>query len=239
MGAQGATGTQGLTGSQGATGTQGLQGTQGGSGIVTVGNGLQYTSGTLSLQAVTGTGYTAVLANSPTLVTPNIGAATATSVNVGTLTYTPANALFTAQNSVNNYNQIIIQNSLQGTQASADLIVNNDKSTDSTYYGDFGINSSIFSGTGSLGLPNATYLYSSNGDLSLGTITSNAIHFVVNNGTTDALTISAAGAVTATSSVTASSHITSGGTSSQFVKGDGSLDSTAYVTLSPFLLGGM
>ena len=111
------------------------------------------------------------------------------------MTYTPANAIFTAASSTNNYNQIIIQNSLQGTNASADVIVNNNLSTDSTYYGDFGINSSVFSGTGSLSLPNATYLYSANGDLAIGTSTSNAIHFVVNNGSTDAITISTSGSV--------------------------------------------
>ena len=40
------------------------------------------------------------------------------------------------------------------------------------------------------------------------------------------------GAATFASSVTATSFITSGGTSSQFVKGDGSLDSTTYLTTS-------
>ena len=41
------------------------------------------------------------------------------------------------------------------------------------------------------------------------------------------------GSIKSTSSVTASSHITSGGTSSQFVKGDGSLDSSTYLTSVP------
>jgi len=83
--------------------------------------------------------------------------------------------------------------------AQADVIVNNNLSTDSSYYGDFGINSSVFSGTGSLSLPNATYLYSANGDLAIGTSTSNALHFVVNSSATDSLTISTLGAVSVTS----------------------------------------
>jgi hypothetical protein len=193
-------GTQGVQGTMGIQGAQGLQGVIGGSGLVTVGNSLQYVAGTqtLSLQAATGTGYTTVLQTSPTLITPNIGAATASSVTVGTLTYSPLNALFTAQTSTNNYTQVVIQNSLSGAASSSDYIVSNDLGTDSTYYGDFGINSSRFTGINSLGLPNATYVYSSNGDLSFGTATSNAIHFVINGNvnTSDAMTISTSGYVT-------------------------------------------
>ena len=49
--------------------------------------------------------------------------------------------------------------------------------------------------TGSLSLPNATYLYSQSGDLSIGTNTNNSIHFVTNAQTTDAITINSANAV--------------------------------------------
>jgi hypothetical protein len=49
------------------------------------------------------------------------------------------------------------------------------------------------------------------------------------NGNTN-LTISAAGAATFSSSVTATSFIKSGGTSAQFLKADGSVDSNTYVT---------
>ena len=96
--------------------------------------------------------------------------------------------------SVNGYFQQIIQNTNSGTGASADVIVSNNLGTATTYFGDLGINSSTFTGTGNFSLPNATYLYSQNGDLSLGTYTNNAIHFIVNNGATDAGTISTAGA---------------------------------------------
>ena len=117
-------------------------------------------------------------------------------VAIGTLTYAPANALGTFQSSTSSYNQVILQNSNTGTAASADLIVNNNLSTDSTYYGDFGINSSNFTGSGAFNAPNATYVTATSGDLALGTTTSNAIHFVVNSGTTDAMTIATTGAIT-------------------------------------------
>lgn len=113
----------------------------------------------------------------------------------GTLTYTPTNHIASLQSSVNAYNQFVIQNSNAGATASSDVVVNNNQSTDTTFYGDFGINSSAFSGTGSLSLPNATYLASSDGDLVLGTYTSNLIRFVVNSGATDAMAISTTGNV--------------------------------------------
>jgi hypothetical protein len=109
---------------------------------------------------------------------------------------------------INDYTQIIVQNPNAGTTASADFVVNNDNTTGSGTYGDFGINSSGYSGSGSLGLANATYLYSNGGDLTLGTNTSNAVHFVANAGATDAMTISSAGVV----SLGTALALTSGGT---------------------------
>jgi hypothetical protein len=106
-----------------------------------------------------------------------------------TPTFTPANAIYASQANANTYVQAVLQNSANGTLSSTDYIVGNNLGTDSSYYGDFGINSSNFSGSGSLNLPNATYLYSQNGDLSLGTGSANAIHFVINSGSTDAMTL--------------------------------------------------
>jgi hypothetical protein len=55
------------------------------------------------------------------------------------------------------------------------------------------MNSSGFSGTGALAAANAVYLDSTSADLVIGTTTSNAVHFVVNSGATDAATISSSG----------------------------------------------
>jgi len=153
--------------------------------------------------ATTGSGNV-VLATSPTLVTPTLGAATANSIvtnatitgslsagafSYGTLPYADTGLLGSFNLSTNGYAQWVLSNPNTGTSASADFIVNNNNSTATTYYGDFGINGANFSGTGSLGLGNATYLYAASGDLALGTSTSNAIHLVAGGGATDALTI--------------------------------------------------
>ena len=106
------------------------------------------------------------------------------------------NVLAQGTYSVNSYLQEIIQNTNSGAAASADLVVNNNLGTASTYYGNFGMNSSGYTGSGSFNKANAVYLSSTSGDLVVGTTTANAIHFVVNNGATDAMTISTTGAVT-------------------------------------------
>ena len=114
---------------------------------------------------------------------------TATSLTLGTISYADTGTVYGAGSSLNGYVQDIVQNTNAGSAASADYVVSNNLGTAGAYYGDFGINSSTFSGTGSLSLPNATYVYSANGDLVLGSYTANAIHFVVGNGATDAMTI--------------------------------------------------
>ena len=112
---------------------------------------------------------------------------------LGTPGFTESGVGIQQTKSVNGYFQNILQNTSTGTAASADFILGNNNSTSSTYYGDFGINGGNYTGTGSLALPNATYLYSQTGDLVLGTDTANALHFVYNNGATDSLTINSSG----------------------------------------------
>lgn len=109
---------------------------------------------------------------------------------------------------INDYTQVIVQNPNAGSTASADIVVNNDNTVGAGTYGDYGINSSNYSGTGSFALPNATYLYAQNGELVLGTRTSNGIRFVTNDSSTDSGGFSSAGVF----SLGTPLAITSGGT---------------------------
>ena len=97
---------------------------------------------------------------------------------------------------VNNYNQVIIQNLSNGTQASANFNISNDQGTNNSNYGEIGINSSGFQGTGAFGKAGMVYLASGSTELAVGTYGPQAIHFVVNNGATDAMTISSSGNTT-------------------------------------------
>ena len=111
----------------------------------------------------------------------------------GTLGFSGTGIGLQSVGNTNSYYQSIIQNLSSGNTASSDLVVCNNLSTDSTYYGDLGMNSSTFAGSGALNAANAVYLSSTSGDLAIGTTTSNAIHFVINGGTTDAATINTSG----------------------------------------------
>ena len=146
----------------------------------------------------------------------------------------------------NGYYQGIIQNTSSGTAASADIIVSNNSGTASTYYGDFGINSSTFTGTGSLNLPNATYVYSATGDLTLGTLNNNSIHLLTSGAITDSMTINSAGVISVPQLssgtipfINTSNQITTvpQGTSGQVLLSQGSStptwSSTAQATVAP------
>jgi hypothetical protein len=112
---------------------------------------------------------------------------------VGSLGYPAPNVLSSFQNSVNSYAQLVIQNTNAGSSASADFVLNNNISTDTTYYANFGINSSTFSGSSSFGLPNAVYLSATTGDLVIGTTASSALRFVINSSSSDIVSMPASG----------------------------------------------
>ena len=131
-------------------------------------------------------------------------------LSVGTLNFMDTGMAASWQGSINGYLQTVVQNTNSGAAASGDYVVCNNLCTATTYYGDFGINSSGYTGSGSFNLPNATYLFSVTGDLSIGTYSSNAIHFVINNSATDACTISTGSVFSCANAI----PITSGGTGS-------------------------
>jgi hypothetical protein len=145
----------------------------------------------------------------------NLSATAATSglFAIGNLTYSAANLLSAFQTSVNSYSQFIIQNSNNGASASIDFVVNNDTSTDIGRYGNFGMNSSGFTGSGSTGIPNAVYLTSTTSELVLGTTTNNRIRFVNEN--IDTFQITGTGSsvytTTATTSKNSGAFVVAGG----------------------------
>jgi len=130
------------------------------------------------------------IANGAITGTLNAGA-----FSYGTLPYSDVNIFASYTANQNNYAQIILHNSNSGAAASTDFIVGNNNTTATTFYGDFGINSSAFTGTGSLNAANAVFLSATSTDLVLGTTTSNSIRFVINTGATDAMTINTSGAL--------------------------------------------
>ena len=117
-------------------------------------------------------------------------------INYGALPYSHTGNFGVMVGNTNSFLQWTLLNLSTGTTASADYIVGNSTTTASTHYGNFGMNSSGFAGSGALNAPGNVFLTSTTNDLVIGTTTANGIHFVVNNGVTDAMAISSAGAVT-------------------------------------------
>ena len=151
------------------------------------------------------------------------GSLNAGAFSYGTLSYPDVNIFESFTSSVNTYNQSILQNTNSGSAASTDYVVSNNNGTSTTYYGDFGMNSSGFTGSGSLNTPNAVYLTATSGDLVIGTTTNNPIHFVVNGGTTDAFTIGTAGQLSVAGST---------GTTGQVLTSNGASAAPSWTTSS-------
>lgn len=128
-------------------------------------------------------------------------------LTIGTPAITDTGILAQATSSTNSYNQFLIQNTSNGAAASTNFIVNNDQGTATTNYGEFGMNSSGFTGTGNFSKAGAVYLDAESGDLSIGTISSSAIHFITANAPMDAVTISGGGSTTVNGTLQINSNV--------------------------------
>ncbi|CAB4121886.1 hypothetical protein UFOVP17_22 [uncultured Caudovirales phage] len=213
------TATSGTDYAPATSGTSILYGNgSGGFSNVTIGSGLSFSTGTLT--ATGGGGGTPAGANTQVqynnsgafgasssftfdgvnVTSPEFTATASTSASstngafaYGTLGYSDTDVMASFQSSVNSYNQVVLQNTNAGASASTNFNVSNNNGTATTNYGELGINSSGFSGTGSFGAAGNVYLSSASTDLAIGTYGANAIHFVTNSGATDAGSISSAG----------------------------------------------
>lgn len=112
---------------------------------------------------------------------------------VGTIGYTDTGVVAGFASSVAGYNQVVLQNTNAGSTSSVNFNISNDSGTATTNYGEFGMNSSGFTGTGSFSQPGYVYLVAASTDLAIGTYGSNNIRFVINSGTTDAAIIDTSG----------------------------------------------
>jgi hypothetical protein len=112
-----------------------------------------------------------------------------------TLSYSDTGIVGSFASTTAGYNQVIVQNKSNATNASSNLNVSNDAATSTTGYAELGINSSTFTGSGSFSIAGASYLASASTDLTIGTYGAYSLHFVTNSNTTDAMTIYNSGGV--------------------------------------------
>ena len=140
------------------------------------------TNSNVTFAAITGTGN--IITTVPTTAQSNVGA-----FAYGTLGYSDINILASYVSSTSTYNQKILQNTSTSSNASTNFNVSNNQATSSTFFGEFGMNSSNFTGTNSFSYANNVYLAAASSDLVLGTYSSNAIRFTVNSSSTDSIVI--------------------------------------------------
>jgi hypothetical protein len=159
--------------------------------------------------------------------------------------YQPSTSSFnviSGKGNLNNYLQLNIQNTNQGISASSDIVATANNGDENSNYINMGINSNLHSGP--IGDVNDAYLFSTGNDLHIGNASpGQPVQFFAggaNTNTNRKLQLSAVGnhqmtgSLDANASITASAFVTRGATAAQFVKGDGTLDSTNYLSSSVF-----
>ena len=209
-------GTTGFTPSSATSGAVTLAGTlnvaNGGTGLTSLTAGyIPYGNGTSAFSSSSTFNFSGTLLTSPAI---SLTASALTSSNTsnlaigGTLGFSDTGIIASAVASTNSYLQQVIQNTSAGAAASAEFIAYNNNGTASTNYACVGINSSGYTGTGSINAAGYGYFLTGSTDLVIGTIGANALHLTVNSLATDAMSISSTGLINVNSNTAGTALLT-------------------------------
>jgi hypothetical protein len=113
-------------------------------------------------------------------------------VVLGTPNFVASDAVAQLTSSASTFVQAIVNNTSPNVSASSDFVVANDLGTDTTYYGDFGMNASTAISSGAFDRANSTYLYAKNGKLCIGTYDSEEVHIAAANDANSAIKVTSA-----------------------------------------------
>lgn len=105
----------------------------------------------------------------------------ASRIRTANLSYSDTNIVIQMAGNTTSYLQSIIQNTSNSETASTNYNVSADTTTASADFGEFGINSSTFSGTGRFDDPLAVYIAAATSNLAIGTYDSYPVNIVVNS----------------------------------------------------------
>ena len=251
-----ATPTTGTVTSVSGTGTVNgitLTGTVTSSGSITLGGTLgsiansQLTNSSITFGATaaalgtTVSGFNAVTIGATTAST---GAFTYLSTSSATsttpvLSYNATNtSLAIGATTASTYLQVVMQNKSATAGASTNFAVSNDSGTDSTYYGEFGMNSSVFSASTPadfFSINNGVYFSGHDGDISVGSGNGFKTYFAWGSTGQSAHVINATGAIglnTNLGTTPAGSGTTNFGTSGQVLTSAGSAATPTWTTIS-------
>ena len=174
--------------------------------------------------------------------TPNPGAFTYLSTSSVTsttpvLSFNASNTSFASGATIaSSYLQFLIQNKSGTAGASTNYVLSNDLGTDSTYYGEFGMNSSVFSASTPadfFSINNGVYFSAHDGDVSVGSGNGGKHYLVWGTTGQSAHVINVAGAIglnTNLGTTPALSGTTNFGTAGQVLTSQGSASTPTWVT---------
>ena len=222
---------------------------------------LVFANGPTLIAPVLGTPASGTVTNLTGTASINInGTVGATTASTGAFTYlstsgstsTTPTLSFNASNSpiaagatvANNYLQFLMQNKSGTAGASTNYVLSNDLGTDSSYYGEFGMNSSVFSASTPadfFSINNGVYFSGHDGDITVGSGNGYKTYFAWGTSGQSAHVINASGAIglsTNLGTTPALSGTTGYGTSGQVLTSAGSAAAPTWTTPSPMVYPG-
>jgi len=232
-------GTTGLTPASATTGAISLGGTlvvsNGGTGLTSLTAGyIPYGAGTSALASNSALNYNTT---NNTLATPTLSITSTTNVTPA-LTFNAANTNVASGASVaGSYLQSLFQNSSNTAGASVNYVLSNNLGTDSSYYGEFGMNSSSFSASTPAdfySINNGVYFSGHDGDISVGSGNGYKTYLTYGTAGQSAHVINAAGAIglsTNLGTTPATTGTTGYGTSGQVLTSGGSSAPPTWTTI--------
>jgi len=211
----------------------------GGTGLTSLTSGyIPYGNGTSAYSFSSGFTFVNNVLTAPILI---INSTTSTTPN---LTFNASNSGFTSGASVSgSYLQTVIQNRSGTAGASTNYVLSNDLGTDSSYYGEFGMNSSVYSSgtpTDFYSINNGIYFSGHDGDITFGSGNGFKSYFAWGSSGQSAHVINAVGALgfsTNLGTTPALSGTTGFGTSGYLLQTAGSTGAPSWVAQSTITAG--
>ena len=158
-------------------------------------------------------------------------ATSSTTSTTPVLSYNASNSNYAAGATVSgSYLQTVMQNKSGTAGASTNLVVSNDLGTDSTYYGEFGMNSSVFSsGTPAdfFSLNNGIYYSGHDGPITVGSGNGSSLYLAWGTTGQSAHVINATGSIGLNTNITGTSNF---GTSGQVLTSQGNAATPTWTT---------